>query len=160
MSFVSKRFGEMDAPEEKVIRFKDGIPGLECMKRCILIKVEETLPFYWLQSLEDGDIALPVIHASIIDENYSLSVDDSVFEELQIDKEEDLLIVNVAVIPQDLPRMTANMAAPLLINIDKNIGKQVILDNSAYQMRQPIFEAVYRKLKEDQERAGADQKGE
>lgn len=160
MTFKSKRFGEIDAPEEKVIRFKDGIPGLDCMKRCILIKVEETLPFYWLQSLEDGNVALPVIHASIIDEAYSLSVDDSVFEELQIEREEDLLIVNVAVIPQDLPGMTANMAAPLLINIEKNIGRQVILENTAYQMRQPIFDAVYRKLKEDQDCAGADQKGE
>ena len=160
MTFKSRRFGEIDAPEEKVIRFNGGIPGLECMKRCILIIVEETLPFYWLQSLEDGDVALPVIHSSIIDEGYSLSVDDSVFDELQIEREEDLLVVNVAVIPQDLSKMTANMAAPLLINIEKNIGRQVILDNSDYQMRQPIYDVVCGKLKEEHDRAGSDQKGE
>jgi flagellar assembly factor FliW len=56
--------------------------------------------------------------------------------------------------------MTANMAAPLLINIEKNIGKQVILDNATYQMRQPIYETVMKKLKEERERAGTDQKGE
>lgn len=160
MSFHTRRFGEIEIPEEKVIRFRDGIPGLECMKRSILIKVEETLPFYWLQSLEDGDISLPVINPLIIDEAYSPSVEDNALEELALDHEEDLLIVVVAVIPKDLKNMTANMAAPLLINIEKNIGKQVILDNPDWQMRQSIYEAVCRKIKEEHESAGADQKAE
>ena len=160
MSFFTRRFGDIEVPEEKVIRFTDGIPGLECMRRSILIKVEETLPFYWIQSVEDGDVALPVINPLIMDDSYSPSVEDSIFDELELDKEEDLLVVNVAVIPQDISKMTANMAAPLLINIQKNIGKQVILDNSAYQMRVPIYEAVCRKLKEEHESAGTDQKGE
>lgn len=160
MSFITRRFGPIEVPEDKVIQFKDGIPGLECMRRSILIKVEETMPFYWIQSVEDGDIALPVIDPLIMDPSYSPSVEDSVFDELELENEEDLLVVNVAVIPQELSYMTANMAAPLLINIQKNIGKQVILDNSAYQMRFPIYDAVCRKLKEERESAGTDQEGE
>ena len=158
MSFLTRRFGQIEVPEEKVIRFRDGIPGLECMKRCILIKVEETLPFYWIQSVEDGDIALPVINPLIIDNTYSPSVEDSVFDELELEKEEDLLVVNVAVIPQDVTKMTANMAAPLLINIEKNLGRQVILDNPGWQMRFPIYDAVCLKLKEERESASADPK--
>jgi flagellar assembly factor FliW len=160
MSFLTRRFGQIEVPEEKIIRFNGGIPGLECMKRCILIKVEETLPFYWLQSVEDGDIALPVINPLVIDEAYTPSVEDSVLDELDLDREEDLLIVNVSVIPQDVTKMTANMAAPLLINIEKNIGRQVILDNPAWQMRYPIYDAVSLMLKEERERACSDAKGE
>jgi flagellar assembly factor FliW len=160
MSFQTRRFGLIDIPEEKVLRFKGGIPGLECMCRSILIKVEETLPFYWLQSLEDGDVSLPVISPLVVAEQYAPSVEDSALEGLELARDEDLLIVVVAVIPQDVTKMTANMAAPLLINIEKNIGKQVILDNPEWQMRQPIYEAVCRKLKEERESAGADQKAE
>ena len=162
MSFQTRRFGEIEVPEDKIIRFAGGIPGLECMSRCILIKVEETLPFYWLQSAIDGGVALPVINPLLIDSGYAPSVEESVFEELQIEKgrEEDLLVVNVAVIPEDLKKMTANMAAPLLINIVKNLGKQVILDSSPYQMRQPIYDAVCQSMKEERDRAGTDQKGE
>jgi flagellar assembly factor FliW len=160
MSFNAKRFGQIDVPEDKVIRFMNGIPGLECMRRSILIKVEETMPFYWLQSVEDGDIALPVVNPLIIDETYSPSVEDSVFDELELDKEEDLLVVSVAVIPQDITKMTVNMAAPMLINIEKNIGRQVILDNSDYPMRLAIYETLFSKLKEEHDRAGTDQKGE
>jgi flagellar assembly factor FliW len=158
MTFQTRRFGRIEIPEEKVLRFNGGIPGLECMKRSILIKVEETMPFYWLQSLEDGDFSLPVISPLVIDAAYSPSVEDDALEELELDRDEDLLIVAVAVIPKDVTKMTANMAAPLLINIQKNIGRQVILDNPAWQMRQPIYDAVCRKLKEENERAGIDSK--
>jgi flagellar assembly factor FliW len=160
MSFQTRRFGQIEVPEEKVIRFQNGIPGLECMSRSILIKVEETVPFYWLQSVVDGEIALPVINPLIIDATYSPSVEDSVFEELELERDEDLLVVNVAVIPKEVSKMTANMAAPLLINIDKNVGRQIILDNAAWQMRQPIYEAVCRNLKGENESACSDAKGE
>lgn len=159
MSFQTRLFGFIDVPEEKVIRFRDGIPGLECMRRSILIKDEKTLPFYWLQSLEDGDTYLPVISPFIIDETYTASVEDSTLEELELGHEEDLLVVVVAVIPQEVMKMTANMAAPLVINIGKNIGKQIILENPEWQMRHPIYDAICRKLKEERKRAGADQKG-
>jgi flagellar assembly factor FliW len=160
MSFQTRRFGPIDIPEDKVLRFKGGIPGLECMSRSILIKVEETLPFYWLQSLEDGAVSLPVISPLAVVEQYLPSVEDSALEELGLAREEDLLIVVVAVIPKDVSLMTANMAAPLLINIEKNIGKQVILDNPEWQMRHPIYEAVCKKLKEERKSAGSDQEAE
>jgi flagellar assembly factor FliW len=158
MSFPTRRFGQIEVPENKIVRFADGIPGLECMKRSILIKVEETLPFYWLQSVEDGDVALPVINPLSFEKSYSPSVEDSVFDELALDREEDLLVVTVAVIPQDITKMTANMAAPLLINIEKNIGKQVILDNATWPMRYPIYDAVCLMLKEGLDCASSDQK--
>jgi flagellar assembly factor FliW len=158
MSFQTRLFGTIDVPEERVIRFKDGIPGLECMRRSILIRDEKTLPFYWLQSLEDGDTYLPVISPFIIDETYTASVEDNALEEVELVREEDLLVVVVAVIPQEVTKMTANMAAPLIINISKNAGKQIILDKPEWQMRQPIYDAVCRNLKEERERAGADQK--
>lgn len=160
MAFQTRRFGPIEVTKHREIRFKDGIPGLECMRKSILIKIEKTLPFYWLQSLEDGEVSLPVISPAAIDENYAPSVEESALEELELDRDEDLLVVVVAVIPEDVAKMTANMAAPILINIEKNIGKQVILDNPAWQVRRPIYEALCRKLKEERERVGADQKGE
>ena len=160
MTFYTRRFGNVEVPQDKVIRFADGIPGLECMKSCIFVKVEETFPFYWLQSVEDGDVALPVIDPVIVDPAYSPAVEDGVFEELQIAAEQDLLVVVIAVIPEDIRKMSANMAAPLLINLNKNLGKQVVLNNSDYKVRTPVYEAVCAKMKEELERAGADEKVE
>lgn len=154
----TRNFGDIEVPVDKVICFKDGIPGLDCMKRCFIVKVEETLPFYWLQSVEDGDTALPVINPLLIDSEYSPAVEDSIWDELELDRDEDLLVVNVSVIPQDIKRMTANMAAPILINIVKNIGRQAVLENSAYPMRLPIYDSVYMLMKGEVASAGSDKK--
>ncbi len=148
MEFSTRRFGQVSIPDDKIIRFAQGIPGLPCMESSVLIKAEETAPFYWLQSVEDGDIAIPVINPLLVDENYAPSVEESVFEELQLEREEDLLVVNVAVLPEELSAMTVNLAAPILINIARNIGRQVVLENSDYSMRQPIFEALSARMKE------------
>lgn len=156
----TRNFGDIEVPQDKVIHIKGGIPGLDCMRRCFLVKVEDTLPIYWLQSVEDGSIALPVINPLVVDGAYAPQVEDSLLAELALDREEDLLIVNVAVIPRDVKHMTANMAAPILINIERNIGRQVVLDEGAYPMRLPIYEAVCLFRKGEAEDAGADQKAQ
>lgn len=154
----TKNFGDIEVPQNKVIHFKGGIPGLDCMRRCFLVKVEETMPIYWLQSVEDGAVAVPVINPLVVNSAYAPQVEDSVLAELALEREEDLLIVNVAVVPPDIQRMTANMAAPILINIERNLGCQILLNDGAYPMRLPIYEAVCLYRKGEAEHAGADQK--
>lgn len=151
MAFQTRRFGPIDVPEEKVLRFRDGMPGLECMKMCHLIRLEETLPFYWLQSLVDGDVALPVINPLDVVDEYRPVVEESALAELKLASDEHLLVLLVAVLPVDPANMTANMAAPILINIERNLGRQVVLDDPELDMRQPIWDAVCRKLKEARE---------
>ncbi len=154
----TRNFGDIEVPEDKVIQFRDGMPGLACMRRCFLVKVEDTMPIYWLQSVEDGAVALPVINPLVVDGAYAPQVEDSVLSELELERDEDLLIVNVAVIPQDISKMTANMAAPILINIERNLGRQIVLDDTQHPMRLPIYEAVCLYRKGEAEHAGTDQK--
>jgi flagellar assembly factor FliW len=35
---------------------------------------------------------------------------------------------------------TANLSAPVVINADSRIGKQIVLEDEAYTVRYPIFE--------------------
>ena len=151
MEFMTKRFGQINVPDEKVIHFAEGLPGLPCMRRSILIKAEETAPFYWLQSVEDGEIAIPVINPMLVDEAYAPSVEDSVFEELELETEEDLLVVNVAVLPEDLTTMTANMTAPILINIARNMIKPkplLLLDEPTASLDAANTETVIAMIRE------------
>jgi len=157
MIIKTRRFGEIDISEDKIITFKEGLPGLEYLKKFIIIILEQTKPFYWLQAVED-DVSLPVISPFDIDKDYSPIIDDVVFEDLELEDEKDLLVLSVAVIPSDINKMTANMAAPILINIAKNIGKQIIIEEGDYQIRQPIFEAVFKKIEGGKSYAGSDEK--
>jgi len=44
-------------------------------------------------------------------------------------------------VPQDPGGATANLAAPLVFNRSKGLGRQVILDGAGYRTRTPLFSA-------------------
>lgn len=145
MLLQTSTFGELDVQEEKIIIFKDGIPGFEELKKYVIIILEQTHPFMWLQAVEE-DISLPVLSPFDLDNSYSPIVDDNVLAEMGIEYEEDLLVLVVSVIPLEITKMTANMAAPIIINTKSGCGRQVLTEGSDYLIRQPIFDVVSRKM--------------
>lgn len=158
MHINTARFGEIDIADEKIVTFNEGLPGLEDLKKFALITTEETEPFRWFQSMNDPDVALVVLDPQILFPAYSVKIPTEVSEELGIENETDVLILTVAVVPKDFRGMTANLVSPLVINARKNLGKQVIMQNSEYQIRQPIFFLLqdYINNKEDDGDAGTD----
>lgn len=155
MKINTRLFGELEISDEKIISFPAGLPGFEQLKRFAVVIFEQTRPFYWLLSV-DEDIALPVISPFDIDTNYSPTVDDDDMDDLRLESEEDLMVLVVSVIPDELIQMTANMAAPILINTKTNIGCQVLIESDDYSSRTPIFDAISKTVMEVDEHAGSD----
>jgi len=147
MLLNTKRFGDIEISDDRIITFKEGIPGFEHLRSFIVILLDQTKPFFWLQSVEE-DISLPVISPFDVNADYSPMIDDSIFDELGIEKEDDLLVLNVAIIPDDMTKMTVNLVAPILINVAKNLGKQIIIEGGEYQMRYLVYDTVMKLIKE------------
>ena len=160
MQLDTVRFGQIVIDDSKIIKFASGIPGLEHLKNFVLLHFAETEPICWLQAVEDKNISLPVVDPFIIREDYALDVGDREVAEIEAKSPQDLHIVNVVVIPEDLQQMTANLAAPILINVHKNLGRQIVLDGKDYPVRYPIFAAIAKYLQEVAADAGVEQKSE
>ncbi len=141
-------FGKLDICADKVIFFPEGLPGFEHLNRFIIVILNQTRPFLWLQAI-DEDVSIPVISPFDINHGYSPTIDDDSFLDLKLDNYDDLLVLAVAVIPKEVNLMTANLAAPVLINLSAGIGKQVIAEGDEYLLRQPIFEKICRLMKEN-----------
>lgn len=123
---TTSRFGVLEAENEKIINFADGLVGLSNMKRFILIDHRDT-PLKWLQSLDDPDIAFIVASPDIIVEGYSIDLDKAVKQHLQLDNDDDLVVlVTMRVQGEDV---VANFQGPLLINSRTMRGVQIVLDN-------------------------------
>jgi len=134
------RFGEIEINDDKIISFAQGMPGLEHLKRYVFLTPAHTYPLFFLQALDDSNISLPVINPFDVMKDYNPSVSELVLKELELDDLDNLLLLNVVVVPADIRKMTVNMAAPILINVKNFKGRQVILDNSRYPIRYPLFE--------------------
>ncbi|GAB1400812.1 hypothetical protein MASR1M66_22670 [Aminivibrio sp.] len=55
----TSRFGLLTVSDEDILTFPKGIPGFETHRQWALAGDDDS-PIKWLQSLADGDVALPV----------------------------------------------------------------------------------------------------
>jgi len=71
--------------------------------------------------------------------DYSFDISDEDREQLQIEKEEEVLTYTIVTMKETLEDSTTNLLAPIIINIDKKLGKQIVLqDNKSYPLRYPM----------------------
>ena len=142
MKINTSRFGEIEVDTENIIEFKDGIPAFEDLKRYILISIEENESLYWLQSVDDGDIAFILADPFSFVKDYEPKLSEKVVNDLQIERQKDVLLFTMLVIPENMEDMTANLAAPVVINMERKLGRQVILTDKDYPIKYPVLSAV------------------
>lgn len=140
MKLNTLKFGEIEIDESRIFNFELPIIGFDDLKKFVILNLDETSIFNWLQSVEDPSLAFPIISVMSMDIDYSIDLEDSVVEILQINKVEDLLIMNITSIPQDNPRgTTINLLAPLVFNLNNNTAGQIVLSGSGYDISFPMF---------------------
>lgn len=140
-SLETRHFGIIEVDEKDVLSFPEGMPGFESCKQYTLLGREGGVtPFFWLQGIDQPEIALVVVDPFSIYEEYSIDVDDAEVEILEIDDAKNILILCVVVVPDDIKGMRANLRAPLLINLKNNVGKQVLQNRDDLPMRYLILQ--------------------
>ena len=142
MKVDTLRFGEIDISDDKIIVFENGIPPFEDSTKYTLINSEETEPFLWLQSLDEPNLALAVINPFRLFPDYAPAVSDDILETIGNPPHEDILVLTVCVILKDYEKMFTNLVSPILINPSNNQARQVIMENSPYMTKHPIYERV------------------
>jgi len=159
MLIDTDRFGRFDTKDSKVIVFPSGVPGFEELHQFIILEIAQTKPIYWLQSTENKFVALPVILSFEILDGYYIDIRDAEMENMHVESQNDLLVMNVVVIPENIQDMTVNLAAPIIINAKRGIGKQIIVDALELPLRFPVYEAIMKSLQGGDGNAGAIQEG-
>lgn len=139
MKIDTKCFGQIDIEEDKIIDFNSGLPGFPDNKKFIILSDEKDASvnsnFYWLQSVDDGQTAFAMLNTLAVIEDYSPVIDRDTMEDFKEVKEEDLLVYNIVVIPDDPTKMTVNLKAPVLINYVEKKGMQVVANNDEYSVK-------------------------
>ena len=155
MQIDTVRFGPVEIDEKKLISFEGGIPGLDEYRVYALLQFEESYPIIWLQSVDNGGICLPVLDTFAVLTEYVFDIDDNDVKELELGSPEELHVVSVLVVPDDIQRMTVNLAAPIIINIATGKAKQIMLDGGDYNVRAPIFPDICKLVMREEGDAGA-----
>ncbi|GEQ20104.1 flagellar assembly factor FliW [Clostridium butyricum] len=139
MKFISKVHGEIEYEEKNVITFNKGIPGFNELKKFILLDLQEYEPFKLLQSLENDEIALIVTSPYEFFKDYEIKLNDETISNLKIDSPEQVMILTTVTLNSDVKKITTNLQGPIIINTSNNLGEQIILDNSKYEVKSPLM---------------------
>lgn len=132
----SSRFGDMEVSRDTLIEFPSGLIGFP--KSRYFIMIDHKPPFSWLQSTEDPALAFVVIDGFEFGQAFDLKppLGDRDCDFKQEDEYAILLIVTV----RSDPRLTtANLKAPLFVNIRNRKGVQIIFDDARYSTRHPLW---------------------
>lgn len=142
----TKAFGEKEIDERQKIYFPLGLFGFEDYKDYIIFDAPQK-PFIWLQSLEESQIAFILIDPFIFSPKYEPKIGKNELNqiELESDKDEKSVIMSIVTIPQDGGAMTANLQGPLLINREKQIGKQCIAQDNRWTTKHDIVKEMSEK---------------
>lgn len=124
MKIQTHQFGELDFEENLILDFPSGLFGFEQLKKFVLIKIEEEL-FYWLNSVEQPEIAFPLFGISVVDENYPTEKDGEAF--------------GIVTLNRDPMQITINLKAPVYINQLEKLGFQKIIDKENYPVNYHLF---------------------
>lgn len=138
---LQTRFGRIEIDKDKIIEFKEGIPGFETLRKFILIEDEES-KFCYLQSVEEGAIAFTIISPEWVKSDYTPCIGESYFEKLGGGKTEDFVLYNIVAVRQPIEETTVNLQAPLLIHTTRRLGVQAIVEGKDYQVRHKLIELI------------------
>lgn len=126
----------MHAEDKNIeVRMVRGLPGFEDIYNYTLKTVPGNPWFYWLES-QDGPSFLMTKPETFFPD-YRVKVTKETLDE--IGDIRDISVYLILTVPEDPTRMTANLMAPLLVNESQGLGCQVVLHDSGYTTRHPLF---------------------
>jgi flagellar assembly factor FliW len=136
VTFTSSRFGELQVPADSVMEFPSGVIGFPRAKRYVML--EHKPPFSWLHSIDDPNLAFVVVDGFEFGQQFD--VRPPIGDKDTDFKENDEYAILIIVTIRSDPRLTtANLKAPLFVNMRNRKGVQVIFDDPRYSTRYPLW---------------------
>lgn len=151
MELTTKRFGTIEVPDEDALEVPSGIPGFPQMKRVTLMDAKavrgapdaEALDasVFWMQDLDDGDLAFLCLVPWDAFPEYDFDIDG---RELGIEDEADVRVLSLITVSRSAAStsMTANLRAPLVVDVRQQRLHQVILTDSRWPVNAPLAAAI------------------
>ena len=151
MKANTRLFGEIDIEDEKIITLEGGMIGFPFLQRFTLIfdeeKEKKTASIMWLQSMDEQEVAFPVLHPNEIKPDYNPTVNDEMLVPLGELNDENTYVLVTVTAAADAKDATVNLKAPIVINTDTRKGCQIIVEDD-YPVKFNLYQVVQARKKE------------
>lgn len=142
VTIQTERFGEIRAPKNEVLHFAEGLVGFAEHKNFVLVQEAAYSPFLWLQSADDPHLSFVVVDPLEFMPEYRVEIKPSEIASLDLEGLDKAKVLVIVVVRENPEEITANLQGPLVLNLEKCLGKQVVLLSDRYHTRHRILDEI------------------
>lgn len=137
----TKYLGELEIENEYIINFPNGILGFENSNRLVLIDFPGNSLFKFLQDVDNANVSFILINPWDFFEDYEIDIPDKELDTIDLNPqiENTLEVYSIVTLGKNLEESTANLLAPVIINIKSKIGKQYVLTYTSYSTKHKLM---------------------
>ena len=138
MEIETSRFGRISVDAARLWTFPRGLIGMTDLARFAIVGEHAAdAAFYWLQSVEDPNVAFLVCDPNRFFKDYHVSIREETQADLELaDAKDGQLLVICNRVGE---WVTGNLQGPLVINTRTRVGQQVVLTEKKWTCRQPLL---------------------
>lgn len=135
---IATRIGEVEIGEENVLSFPRGMLGFEGKAEFAVLNLPHPgmEQFKLLQSVDDPELGFVVTEAANAPEAIELADLQDAYKQCDVAPADalTLLIVSIRKVEEGV-EMSANLRAPIVIDMQRRIGRQHVMSNGKYPIR-------------------------
>lgn len=137
MEVSTTRFGTVEIAEERVITFPRGLLGFQAQQRYCLLQPNDDACFFWLQCVDDPQLAFVVTDPAQFFPDYSVPVRPEQMEDLRLKSLEDSQVF--VIVNKVGSTLTGNLQGPLVVNVGERVGEQLVLAEKKWTTRHELL---------------------
>jgi len=141
----TRKFGEIDIDEDKILTMPEGLPGFPGFEQFVLFEDKKTAPFCWFQSIEAPNLSLVVMNPSVFKPDYQLDLQGLIDSRGWKDTTPENLLIFVVINIQEGRQeksITANLMGPLVINLENREVIQMAISDPDYSHQYDVLESL------------------
>lgn len=140
MKISTLYFGELNIDETDIINFENGILGFEEYKKYVLLRFsDDNDAMFCLQGVEKDSPAFVVFNPFLVIDDYSPIPTTEDLSLIESETDENIDYYLIAVVGETTEETVVNMMSPIMINGYKKSGCQIVMSDSNYSLRFPLF---------------------
>ena len=124
MQILTQHFGPVEIELDDVLLFPRGLIALEDCRHWVLLADAENAALAWLQCITQPEIALPVVSPRRFAPEYQVRITRGQLLPLELSQFDQAYVL--AIVSRGDGELTLNLKAPLIVNLGRRIGRQVI----------------------------------
>ncbi len=144
MQIGTSRFGDVEIGVDDIILFPSGLVGYEDLRHWVLLGDVENEAIGWLQCVAGPDVSMCVVSPRRFVPEYQVRVGRGELDSLELAAADHAYVLTI--IGKADGALTLNLKAPIIVNLDRRLGRQVItMDEQPLQLHLASLSAPLRK---------------